>query len=155
MDVEVDLKQQVDEGEFILDICRQGKAPTVAAVISGRPASAEFRQYLQRFKGNRHLKGVRQVLHVPATPAATCLSADFQRGLRVLDDMGLSFDLCMRHGELGDALQLVEAMPNLRFILDHLGNPDTQAKDRMPWRRNIERLAQCKNLVCKVSGIVA
>src|SRR5205807_7967523 len=46
MEVDVDLKQQVDEAEYILDICRQGKAPTVAAVISGRPASAEFRQYM-------------------------------------------------------------------------------------------------------------
>ncbi len=155
MEVDVDPKQQVAEAEYILDVCRQGKTPTVGAVISGRPASAEFRAYLQRFKGNRHLKGVRQVLHGGATPAGYCLAADFQRGLRVLDEMGLSYDLCMRHGELPDALKLVETLPNLRFILDHCGNPDLQAKDNTAWRRNIERLAQCKNLVCKVSGIVA
>jgi predicted TIM-barrel fold metal-dependent hydrolase len=155
MEVDVEPRQQVAEAEYVLDICRQGKAPTVAAVISGRPASAEFRQYLERFKGNRHLKGVRQVLHVPATPAGYCLGAEFQRGLRVLDDMGLSFDLCMRHGELGDALKLVESLPNLRFILDHCGNPDVQAKDNAAWRRSIDRLARCRNLVCKVSGIVA
>ena len=107
MEVDVEPRQQVAEADYVLDICRQGKAPTVAAVISGRPASAEFRQYLERFKGNRHLKGVRQVLHVPATPAGYCLSADFQRGLRVLDDMGLRFDLCMRHGEL-DATSLID-----------------------------------------------
>jgi L-fuconolactonase len=155
MEVDVEPKQQVAEAEYILDICRQGKTPTAAAVVSGRPASAEFRQYLERFKGNRYLKGVRQVLHGASTPAGSCLAADFQRGLRVLDEMGLSFDLCMRHGELGDALKLVESLPNLRFILDHCGNPDVLAKDRTAWRRNIERLAQCKNLVCKVSGIVA
>jgi predicted TIM-barrel fold metal-dependent hydrolase len=155
MEVDVDPKQQVAEAEYILDVCRQGKTPTVAAVISGRPAAAGFRDYLQRFKGNRYLKGVRQVLHTAETPAGYCLSADFQRGLRVLDEMGLSFDLCMRHGDLGDALKLAESLPNLRFILDHLGNPDLYAKDRTPWRRNIERLAGCKNLVCKVSGIVA
>lgn len=95
------------------------------------------------------------MLHGGATPAGYCLAADFQRGLRVLDEMGLSYDLCMRHGELPDALKLVETLPNLRFILDHCGNPDLQAKDNTAWRRNIERLAQCKNLVCKVSGIVA
>ncbi len=155
MEVDVEPKQQVAEAQYILDICRQGKGPTVAAVISGRPASTEFRQYLGRFKGNGHLKGVRQVLHVAATPAGFCLGADFQRGLRVLDDMGLRFDLCMRHGELGDALKLVESLPNLRFILDHCGNPDVQAKDNAPWRRSIDRLARCKNLVCKISGIVA
>ncbi len=155
MEVDVEPKQQVEEARYVLDICRQGRSPTVAAVISGRPAAKDFAKYLDRFKGNRHLKGVRQVLQNDATPAGYCLSADFQRGLRALDDRGLSFDLCMRHAELGDALKLVEAMPNLRFILDHLGNPDVQAKDRGRWQRDIGRLARCKNLVCKVSGIVA
>src|ERR1700693_5531108 len=44
MEVDVEPKQQVAEAEYILEVCRQGKTPTVAAVISGRPASAEFRQ---------------------------------------------------------------------------------------------------------------
>lgn len=155
MEVDVDPKQQVAEAEYILEICRQGKAPTVAAVVSGRPAATDFRQYLNRFKGNRYLKGVRQVLHNEAAPAGLCVSADFQRGLRVMDEMGLSFDLCMRHAELPDAVRVCEALPNMRFILDHLGNPDVLAKDTANWRRDIVRLARCKNLVCKVSGIVA
>ena len=155
MEVDVEPKQQVAEAEYILDICRQGKTPTVAAVISGRPAAADFRQYLNRFKGNRYLKGVRQVLHNAGSPAGFCVSADFQRGLRVLDEMGLSFDLCMRHAELPDAVRLCEALPHMRFILDHCGNPDVLAKDSANWRRDIGRLARCKNLVCKVSGIVA
>src|SRR4029077_10800813 len=96
MEVDVEPKQQVAEAEYVLNICRQGKSPTVAAVISGRPASKDFPKYLDRFKGNRHLKGIRQVLQNDATPAGFCLSADFQRGLRALDERGLSFDLCMR-----------------------------------------------------------
>jgi predicted TIM-barrel fold metal-dependent hydrolase len=155
MEVDVEVKQQVAEAEYILEICRQGKAVTAAAVISGRPAADDFAKYLARFKKNPHLKGVRQVLHVDSTPAGTCLGQNFVRGLRVLDEMGLSFDLCIRHAELGDAVKLVEALPNLRFILDHCGNPDVLAKDRSRWQKDIGRLAQCKNLVCKVSGIVA
>src|SRR5207248_11573178 len=88
MEVDVAPEQQVAEAESILDICRQGKTPTVAAVISGRPASKEFRNYVQRFKGNRYLKGVRQVLHGESTPAGYCLAPDFVRGLSVLDGMG-------------------------------------------------------------------
>jgi L-fuconolactonase len=155
MEVDVEVKQQVAEADYILEICRQGKSPTVAAVISGRPAADDFAKYMARFKGNRLLKGVRQVLHGDATPAGTCLGQNFIRGLRVLDDMGLSFDLCMRHGELGDAVKLAEALPNLRLILDHCGNPNVQAKDRAQWQKDIGRLSQCKNVVCKVSGIVA
>jgi L-fuconolactonase len=154
MEVDVDPKQQVAEAEHILEVCRQGKTTTVAAVISGRPAADDFGKYLARFKGNRFLKGVRQVLHTDATPAGYCLAPNFVRGIRLLGERGLSFDLCMRPGELGDALKLVQACPGTRFILDHCGNPNVQAKDLTPWRRDLERLARCKSLVCKVSGIV-
>lgn len=155
MEVDVAPEQQVAEAEYVLDICRQGKTPTVAAVISGRPAANTFRNYVNRFKGNRYLKGVRQVLHGEGTPAGYCLAPDFVRGLRVLDETGLSFDLCMRAAELGDAVKLIEALPSLRFILDHCGNAGVQTKDLTQWRKDMARVAKHKNVVGKVSGIVA
>ncbi len=154
MEVDVDPKQQNAEADYILDLCRQGKTPTVAAVISGRPAAEDFGKYLDRFKGNRRLKGVRQVLHTDATPAGYCLRPDFVRGMRLLGERGLTYDLCMRPGELADAVKLVEACKDTRFILDHCGNPNVQAKDLTQWRRGLARLARCNNVVCKVSGIV-
>ena len=63
MEVDVDAKQHVVEANYVLDICRQGNTPLCAAVIGGRPADDDFPKYLQRFRGNRFLKGVRQVLH--------------------------------------------------------------------------------------------
>jgi predicted TIM-barrel fold metal-dependent hydrolase len=155
MEVDVVERQQTAEAQYVLDICRQGNTPMAAAVISGRPASDGFRKYLEQFKGNRYLKGVRQVLHVKATPAGYCLAPNFVRGMRVLDEMGLSFDLCMRPTELADGVKLVESMPNLRFILDHCGNGPVRSKDLTQWRRDMDRMARQKNVVCKVSGIVA
>src|SRR5207247_639612 len=70
-------------------------------------------------------------------------------------DMGLSYDLCMRSADLADGIKLVQACPNTRFILDHCGNMNVQAKDRTQWQRDMGRMAQEKNVVCKVSGIVA
>ena len=155
MEVDVDVSQQRAEAEYVSDICKQNNTPLKAAVISGRPASDDFRKYLEGFKRNPFLKGVRQVLHVEATPAGYCLAANFVRGMRVLGDMGLSFDLCMRSAELADATKLTEACPNTRFILDHCGNMNVQSNDRTQWQRDMERLARSKNIVCKVSGIVA
>jgi predicted TIM-barrel fold metal-dependent hydrolase len=155
MEVDVAPEQQVAEAESILEVCRQGNTPTVAAVISGRPAADDFRRYITRFRGNRYLKGVRQVLHGEGTPARFCLGENFIRGLRVLDELGLSFDLCMRSAELGDAARLIETLPNLRFILDHCGNANVQARDRTHWQRDMTRIARSRNVVCKVSGIVA
>jgi predicted TIM-barrel fold metal-dependent hydrolase len=155
MEVDVAPDQQVAEAEWILDVCRRGDTPTVAAVISGRPASDGFADYLNRFRGNRYLKGLRQVLHVESTPPGYCRSRDFIRGVRLLGDRGLSFDLCVRPAELGDALHLVEACPDTRFILDHCGNADVRARDHRQWRRDMERIARPGNVVGKVSGILA
>jgi len=155
MEVDVEVGQQRAEADYVLDICRQNNTPLKAAVISGRPASDEFRKYLDGFKRNPFLKGVRQVLHGEGTPAGFCLAPNFVRGIRVLGDMGLSFDLCMRSGELADGIKLIEACPNTRFILDHCGNMNVQSNDRTQWQRDMERMARAKNVVCKVSGIVA
>jgi L-fuconolactonase len=154
MEVDVEPAQQPAEADYVLDICRQANTPLVAAVISGRPASAEFGRYLDRFRDNRHLKGVRQVLHVPATPAGFCLAPDFVRGIRLLGERGLSFDLCMRPTDLGDAVGLAESCPGVRFVLDHCGNGPVYADDRTQWQRDMDRLGRLRNVVCKVSGIV-
>jgi L-fuconolactonase len=154
MEVDVEPSQQAAEADHVFDICRRGDTPMVAGVISGRPAADDFAAYLERFRGNRHLKGLRQVLHVPATPAGYCLAPNFVRGIRLLGERGLSYDLCMRSTDLGDAVRLVEACPDVRFILDHCGNGPVYAQERTQWQRDMERLAQKRNVVCKVSGIV-
>jgi L-fuconolactonase len=154
MEVDVDPAQHVAEADYVLDICRQANTPLVVAVIGGRPASDDFQKYIQRFRGNRFLKGVRQVLHNPSAKAGFCNTPAFARGVQQLGDAGLFFDLCMRPGEIGDAVKLVESCKNTRFILDHCGNGPVYAKDRTQWQRDMERLARLTNVVCKVSGIV-
>ncbi len=155
MEVDVDPAQQDEEADHVLDLCRRADNPTAAAVISGRPASEAFGKYLDRFKGNAYVKGVRQVLHGPGTPAGYCLDPNFIRGIRLLGERGLSFDLCLRHAELPDGAKLIEACPGTRFILDHCGNPDVQARDRSRWEKDMAALARHENVVGKVSGILA
>jgi L-fuconolactonase len=154
MEVDVDPSQQVEEAEYVIDLCRRADSPMAAAVISGRPASPEFKVYITRFKDSPYIKGVRQVLH-GGTPPGYCLSPEFIRGIRLLGELGMRFDICIRPTEIPDAVKLVDACPNTRFILDHCGNADTQAADRTQWERDISALAERKNIVCKVSGIIA
>jgi predicted TIM-barrel fold metal-dependent hydrolase len=156
MEVDVDPAQQQAEAEHVLDLCARIDNPMAAAVISGRPASESFAAYITPFRDSPYIKGVRQVLHVKSTPAGYCLDDKFLKGIRLLGELGLSFDLCMRAAELPDAARLIDACPGTRFILDHCGNADVQAQDRSRWQQDMADLAKRKNLVaCKVSGIVA
>ena len=168
MEVDVNPDLQVAEAEHLIQICQTEGAVTKAAVISGRPASDEFANYLNKFKGSPYIKGVRQVLHVDETPAGHCITPSYIRGVRLLGERGLSFDLCMRPMELRDATRLADQCPDTRLILDHCGNGDPKAfrkpsddpadkpwHDADTWKRWITELAKRKNVICKISGIVA
>jgi predicted TIM-barrel fold metal-dependent hydrolase len=153
MEVDVDPKQQQAEADELIAICKKGDAPTAAAVISGRPASDDFAKYAKQFKDSPYVKGMRQVLHGEGTPASYCLDRKFVTGIRLLGELGLRFDLCMRHAELPDAVKLVDQCKDVRFVLDHLGNPDLKKHEK--WKKDLAELAKRKNVVCKVSGVVA
>lgn len=158
MEVDVEPAQQMQEADYVIDLCQRKDNPMVAAVISGRPASDGFKDYISKYKDSPSIKGVRQVLHNPATPAGYCLDKAFVRGIQLLGELGKSFDLCMRSGELLDADKLVGQCPGTRFILDHCGNmsvQETDPKKRAVWMDGMKALAQRRNVVGKVSGIIA
>lgn len=167
MEVDVAESDLVGEADSILGLASTGRSPVRGAVIGGRPASPGFAEYLGRYRGNVHFKGVRQVLHVESTPAGYCLQPEFVRGVRMLGAMGRRFDLCMRAPELRDGLRLTEQCPETSFVLDHCGNPDLKsfrplrAGETAPthtaddWKRSIEALAGRPNVICKISGVAA
>lgn len=154
MEVDLDPAQQTAEADYVVELCRRDDHRTVAGVISGRPAEESFRDYVTRYRDSTYIKGVRQILHVDATPPGYCLSPEFVAGIRLLGELELSFDVCVRPGELGDAAALVEACPGTRFVLDHCGNADVQAASLDDWQRGMEQVARHERVVCKVSGIV-
>lgn len=167
MEVDVAESELVTEAEFVLGLARGGQTPTLAAVIGGRPDAPDFADYVKHFQADARFKGVRRVLHSPATPAGYCLKPEFVRGVRLLGEAGKSFDLCMRAPELMDAAKLTELCPGTRFVLDHCGNPDLKAfRSARPgeekprhtadaWKRSIEALATRPNVIGKISGIAA
>jgi predicted TIM-barrel fold metal-dependent hydrolase len=171
MEVDVDPSQQTAEALYIIDQCQRDDTPTVGAVISGRPASADFAAYISQFKGNRYIKGVRQVLHGPETPSGYCLQPTFVQSIQLLGELGMSFDLCLRPSDLGDGVKLADRCPNTRFVVDHCGNGDPNiiaaaaelpqnpddpfSHTRRQWQDDMQALANRPNVICKISGIIA
>lgn len=164
MEVDVDASQQRDEVAYIIELCRRPDNPMAAAVISGRPESAEFSSYVDALCDEPHIKGVRRILHTQ--PPGLCVEPQFIKNVQRLGELGLSYDICCAPSELPNAVKLVDACPETQFILDHCGNanvpafkadqPDpglrTQAEQ---WRHGISALAEQQHVVCKISGIVA
>ena len=167
MEVDVAPEQIAAEVDHVGQLCADPADPMAAAVVSGRPAEPGFADWVGRLRDEPHVRGVRRILHADAPPGA-CLQDAFVNGVRQLGDTGLSFDLCLRPGELADAVSLAGRCPGTLLILDHCGNADPNivagaagpeegpfAHTAAQWRDGISALGQQPNVVCKISGIVA
>ncbi|MBC8078170.1 MAG: amidohydrolase family protein [Chloroflexales bacterium] len=130
--------------------------PRLRAIVAAAPVEygERTRAYLEALVETvTPLRGVRRILQ-GERDAEYCLQPDFVRGVELLADYGLSFDICIYHHQLQAATELVRRCPGTRFILDHIGKPNIKGRELDPWRAQIYELATLRNVVCKVSGIV-
>ena len=157
MEVDVVPEDQQKEVDYVVGLCASGKTPTCAGVLGGRPNADGFAEYVKQFKGHKYVKGIRQVLHVGTTHPDYYLDPKFVTGIRLLGDLGLSFDLCVHPAELPDHCKLIDRCPDARFVLDHCGNANLQhtPKQREQWKKGMAEIAGRKNVVGKVSGFIA
>ena len=172
--MEVDAAEESKDQEVadIRELCADPQVPTAGMVASANPAAAGFLDWLSVQQDNPHLKGVRQILHGATTEAGYCLQDAFVEGVRTLGEQGLLFDICIRPAELDDALKLALRCPETYLVLDHCGNavPEIVAGVKQPsdfdsawsyqheaeqWKDQIAAIAECPNVYCKISGILA
>ncbi|MGA9366823.1 MAG: amidohydrolase family protein [Steroidobacteraceae bacterium] len=98
------------------------------------------------------LKGVRD--NIQNNPPGFAIQDAFVRGVREIARRGLHFELCLKHDQLAEALELVRQCPEARFVLDHCAKPDIRRGEREPWAAQIRAMAALPNVVCKISGLV-
>jgi L-fuconolactonase len=103
----------------------------------------------------RLLVGVRDQLQ--AMPGAGFTERpEILAGLAAVAERGLAFDLVVRADQLSGCVALARALPELAFVLDHLGKPDVASGPSAlePWRTALAQLAACENTTAKLSGLV-
>ncbi len=98
------------------------------------------------------VKGIRRIYQ--DEPMEFSTRSDFIRGVQLLPDYGLSFDLCIHHRHLENTIALVRQCPRTSFILDHIAKPDIAGHLLDPWREQMLTLASFPNVQCKISGVV-
>ncbi|WP_326837918.1 amidohydrolase family protein [Amycolatopsis rhabdoformis] len=105
-----------------------------------------------RFRGTR-LVGLRHGVQAEPDPRWLC-RPDVRAGLRALAAEGLTFDLLVRPDQFTAALETVRAVPELTFVLDHLGKPPIASGELEPWASGLRSLAREPNVVAKLSGLI-
>lgn len=80
---------------------------------------------------------------------------DVRRGIRAVGAAGLAYELLVRPRELPAAGRVVADLPDVRFVLDHLGKPAVRIGSDPGWETGIAALRDRPNLWWKLSGLVA
>ena len=108
---------------------------------------------LEHAPGGRTLRGIRHLVQDEADPDWLDRPS-VRRSLAAIADHDLPYDLLIRQPQAGSALRTVRDLPQLTFVLDHLGKPPIASGELEPWSAWIRELAAEPNVVCKLSGLV-
>lgn len=145
-------EQTLAETDFVAALAAHD--PRIRAIVAFAPLERgdAARPALQELKRRPLVRGVRRMFQ--DEPLGFALAPGFIQGVQLLAEYNFSFDICIRHWHLGDAIQLVRACPDVRFVLDHCGKPDIKHHLLEPWRTQISELAEFPNVWVKISGLV-
>jgi L-fuconolactonase len=140
------------EATWFSELADEG-APIVA-IVAFAPLDAPERleAHLDALARLPRVAGVRRLLQDAEPGLAT--SPAFVEGVRALAEHRFTMDLCIRDFQLPEATQLVEQVPEVQFVLDHLGKPTIRSDAFDTWAADMSRLAAHANVVVKLSGLL-
>jgi L-fuconolactonase len=153
--VVVQARTSLDETRYILALA--AVSPTVLGVVTWAdltdPALSDVLAELQAGTGGDRLVGIRHPVHDEPDPE-WLLQAAVRRGIAMVGEAGLAFDLLVRPREMPAALEIVRSEPGIRFVIDHLGKPQIARHQLEPWATLLAGFAALPNTWCKLSGLV-
>lgn len=149
--VVVQARQTLQETEWLLGLAEQ-HAPLLGVVGWVPLIDPDVGSTISRFVSSSKLKAVRHVLH-DEPDDFYMLREDFNRGISLLRNFGLAYDILIFERHLPQTLEFVDRHPGQVFIVDHIAKPKIKEGATAPWGSNIAELARRENVYCKVSGM--
>ncbi len=139
--------QQVAETRWLTDMhARYGMPDAIVAHAWFHTGDAEA--MLAEQASFALVRGIR------SKPADEAMMRDpkWLAGLRLLERFGLSWDLRVKTWELEAAAEVARGIPGIPVALNHAGFPWDRSRAGLElWRRGMNALAACEQVVCKLS----
>lgn len=149
--VAVQARQMTEETAWLLELAT--RHPIILGVVGWVPlVDAKVKVELERFAQSPRLKGVRHVLH-DEPDDNYMLREDFNRGVSLLKNYSLRYDILIFERHLPQTLAFVDRHPGQVFVVDHMAKPRIKDKIISPWKEKMHELAKRENVYCKVSGM--
>jgi len=149
--IAVQARQTLDETDWLVQLA--GEHEWIAGIVGWAPIVApDFAAHLDRLQDIPRVKGLRHV--VQDEPSGFLARSDFNRGISLLGQTPLVYELLIYSHQLDEATGFVDRHPNQLFVLDHIAKPKMRQDDVASWRAGIAKLARRQQVVCKISGMV-
>lgn len=121
----------------------------------------DARPALDRLAATPLVRGIRQQFHWHAEPLYRfairpdlCEDDTVRRNVGYLAEYGWAFDLQVFAPQMEGAAGLAAACPEVTFVLQHAGMLEDRSEDGWAaWRAGMAALAECPNMVAKLSGL--
>lgn len=145
-------ERALDEVKWVSALARD--EPRIAAIVADAPIEEGDGAVsnLESLAAYPLVRGIRRMIQGESDPEF-CLRPAFVHGIQLLPRFNLSFDLGMRRDQLPSVTKLVDACPDVRFIVDHCAFPDIRAGTTEPWKAELADLAKRPHVHCKLSGL--
>lgn len=111
------------------------------------------RDHFDRFREHPKFVGFRIMIQ-DMSNASRVLEHSFVEALQTYAQMDIPVDLLVKSNQLDVLNDLLDAVPNVRGVIDHIGKPLIAEQVFEPWASQIERASKHPNVYCKISGMV-
>jgi L-fucono-1,5-lactonase len=150
--VVVQAHQSVEETQWLLQLAEN--STLILGVVGWVDLKdPQLGKTLVKLKQHKKFKGARHIIQ-DEPDVNWMLQTDVMRGLRTLHEADLTYDLLIKPLQFDAALRLIDHLPAMPIILDHIAKPYIKEGKREPWATQIRQLAKSPHVFCKISGLI-
>ncbi len=158
--IQVGAEDGFTEANWVQTVAAANPDWPMAQVVFCDLTAENLEEALDGYQGLATVRGVRQIVgRAPGEDARTGTNAllvdsRFSKGLGMLGDRGLSFDLQLIPELMERTARILERAPETKVALCHAGSPHDRSPEGLrDWAARLRSLSRLPHVVCKLSGL--
>lgn len=141
-----------EETDFLLDLF--GDHDFIGGVVGWLDmASEDFTKQFARFKGRDGFVGLRPMLQ-DLEDDRWILRPQVMENLEHLVGLNFPFDILIYPRHLPVIREVLQRLPTLRGVVNHLAKPPIAEATLEPWKTHLAQVAEYDSIYCKLSGMI-
>ncbi|WP_239616745.1 amidohydrolase family protein [Cohnella mopanensis] len=142
----------IEETDYILKLADE--SDSIVGVVGWLDLNdPDHRTHFERFRKHPKFVGFRIMIQ-EMPDASAILEPHFVKALRSYAEEDFPIDLLVVAHQLEPLAELLDQVPGLRGVIDHIGKPRIAAGEMEPWLSQMKRIAGHPGMYCKLSGMV-